>query len=47
MAKIEQESDIPDVQDFWYFEGREDVGDWFHRYGWDVTVTSSDELMAG
>ena len=30
----------------WYFEEREDVGDWFRRHGWDVTVTPSDELMA-
>ena len=30
-----------------YFEEREDVGDWFRRHGWDVTVTLVDELMAG
>jgi methyltransferase (TIGR00027 family) len=47
MAKLEPERDIPDVQDLWYFEEREDVGDWFGRHGWDVTVTPAQELMAG
>src|SRR5207302_9009139 len=46
MAKLEPERDIPDVQDLWYFEEREDVGDWFGRHGWDVTVTPAEELMA-
>ena len=32
MAKLEPERDIPDdVQDLWYFEEREDVGDWLRR----------------
>jgi O-methyltransferase involved in polyketide biosynthesis len=38
--------DIPDVQDLWYFEEREDVDTWLRRYGWDVTVTPAEELMA-
>jgi methyltransferase (TIGR00027 family) len=46
MAQLEPERDIPDVQDLWYFEEREDVGDWLHRHGWDVTVTPAEELMA-
>jgi len=46
MAKLEPERDIPDVQDLWYFEEREDVGDWLRRHGWDVTVTEAVELMA-
>jgi methyltransferase (TIGR00027 family) len=46
MAKLEPERDIPDVQDLWYFEEREDVGDWLRRHGWDVTVTPAEELMA-
>jgi methyltransferase (TIGR00027 family) len=47
MAKLEPERDIPDVQDLWYFEEREDVGNWLGRHGWDVTVTPAEELMAG
>jgi methyltransferase (TIGR00027 family) len=46
MAKLEPERDIPDVQDLWYFEEREDVGEWFRRHGWDVTVTPAEDLMA-
>ncbi|OBA72393.1 SAM-dependent methyltransferase [Mycobacterium sp. 1554424.7] len=46
MAKLQPERDIPDVQDLWYFEEREDVGDWLRRHGWDVTVTPAEELMA-
>jgi O-methyltransferase involved in polyketide biosynthesis len=33
--------------DLWYFEEREDVGNWLGRHGWDVTVTPAEELMAG
>ena len=46
MVKLEPERNIPDVQDLWYFEEREDVGDWLRRHGWDVTVTPAEELMA-
>jgi methyltransferase (TIGR00027 family) len=49
MVKLEPERDIPDVwdiQDLWYFEEREDVGDWLRRNGWDVTVTPAEVLMA-
>ncbi len=46
MARLEPERDIPDVQDLWYFEEREDVGDWLRRNGWDVTVTKAKDLMA-
>jgi methyltransferase (TIGR00027 family) len=46
MARLEPERDIPDVQDLWYFEEREDVGDWLLRHSWDVTVTPAEELMA-
>ena len=46
MAKLEPERDIPDVTDLWYFEEREDVGDWLRRNGWDVTVTPAEALMA-
>jgi methyltransferase (TIGR00027 family) len=47
MAKLEPERDIPDVQDLWYFEEREDVDDWLRRHGWDVTATPAEKLMAG
>ncbi|WP_406817116.1 class I SAM-dependent methyltransferase [Mycobacterium sp. M23085] len=47
MAELDPDRDIPDVQDLWYFEEREDVGDWLDRHGWDVTVTPAPELMAG
>jgi methyltransferase (TIGR00027 family) len=49
MVKLEPERDIPDVwdiQDLWYFEEREDVGDWLRRNGWDVAVTPAEVLMA-
>ncbi|MBV8785595.1 MAG: class I SAM-dependent methyltransferase [Mycobacterium sp.] len=47
MAELDPERSIPDVQDLWYFEDREDVGDWLRRHDWDVTVTPAEELMAG
>jgi methyltransferase (TIGR00027 family) len=46
MAKLEPERDIPDVQDLWYFEEREDVDIWLRSHGWDVTVTPAEQLMA-
>jgi methyltransferase (TIGR00027 family) len=46
MANLEPKRHIPDVQDLWYFEEREDVGDWLGRHGWDVTVTPAEQLMA-
>src|ERR1700730_1137250 len=47
MAAADPQREIPRTDELWYFEEREDVGDWFRRHGWDVTVTPSDELMAG
>ncbi len=46
MAKLEPERDIPDVQDLWYLEEREDVDIWLGRHDWDVTVTPAEQLMA-
>ncbi len=46
MTELEPERDIPDVADLWYFEEREDVGDWLGRHGWAVTVAPAPELMA-
>jgi methyltransferase (TIGR00027 family) len=47
MADVDPQREIPRTDELWYFEEREDVGDWFRRHGWDVTVTPSDDLMAG
>jgi methyltransferase (TIGR00027 family) len=47
MAQVDPQRDIPSNEDLFYYEEREDVGDWFRRHGWDVTVTPADELMAG
>jgi methyltransferase (TIGR00027 family) len=47
MAKVDPDRAVPRTDELWYFEEREDVGEWFARHGWDVTVTPSDELMAG
>ncbi len=47
MAEVDPQREIPKTDELWYFEEREDVGDWFRHHGWDVTVTPSDELMAG
>ncbi len=46
MAKLEPQRDLPEVQDLWYFEEREDVDTWLARHGWEVTVTPAEELMA-
>ncbi|OBG75064.1 MULTISPECIES: class I SAM-dependent methyltransferase [unclassified Mycobacterium] len=47
LAKVDPDREVPRTDDLWYFEEREDVGSWFARHGWTVTVTPSDELMAG
>ncbi|MCW2662022.1 MAG: SAM-dependent methyltransferase [Mycobacterium sp.] len=47
VTKLDPDREIPRTDELWYFEEREDVGDWFRRHGWNVTVTPSDELMAG
>jgi methyltransferase (TIGR00027 family) len=47
MAKADPQREIPRTDELWYFEEREDVGDWWARHGWQVTVTSSDALMTG
>jgi methyltransferase (TIGR00027 family) len=46
MAKVDPSREMPRNDELWYFEEREDVGEWFGRHGWDVTVTTSPELMA-
>ena len=46
MAKSGSKIEVPSTDELWYFEEREDVGDWLRRHGWQVTATPSDELMA-
>ncbi len=46
-AKLGHQRDIPDVQDLWYAEDREDVGDWLRRHDWKVSVVPAGELMTG
>jgi methyltransferase (TIGR00027 family) len=38
MAKVDPQREIPRNDELWYFEEREDVGEWFRRHGWGVTV---------
>lgn len=47
IAGADPDREVPRTDELWYFEEREDVGQWFGRHGWDVTVTPSHELMAG
>jgi methyltransferase (TIGR00027 family) len=47
MAQVDPQREIPRTDELWYFEEREDVGEWFRRHRWRVTVTPADELMAG
>lgn len=47
MADVDPQREIPRTDELWYFEEREDVGHWFGRHGWQVTVTPADQLMAG
>lgn len=47
VAEVDPQRPVPRTDELWYFEEREDVGEWFGRRGWDVTVTPSLELMAG
>ncbi|MBW0012981.1 class I SAM-dependent methyltransferase [Mycobacterium sp.] len=45
IAKADPRREFPRTEELWYFEEREDVGDWWHRHGWEVAVTPADELM--
>jgi methyltransferase (TIGR00027 family) len=47
MAKADPQREVPRTEELWYFEDREDVGDWWRRHGWQVAVTPSEELMTG
>ena len=47
IARADSQLEVPKTDELWYFDEREDVGDWLSRHGWDVTATPSDELMTG
>jgi O-methyltransferase involved in polyketide biosynthesis len=47
VARVGGQREIPNVQDLWYFEDRADVGGWLRDHGWQVSVVSAGELMAG
>ncbi|MGB6207321.1 SAM-dependent methyltransferase, partial [Mycobacterium sp.] len=38
LATTDSQLEVPAVDELWYFEEREDVGDWLRRHGWDVSV---------
>jgi methyltransferase (TIGR00027 family) len=46
VTKLDPQRQIPNNEELFYFEEREEVGDWFSRHGWAVTVKSAGELMA-
>jgi O-methyltransferase involved in polyketide biosynthesis len=46
LANVDPTREIPRNDELWYYEEREDVGEWFGRHGWDVTVTTTPALMA-
>ncbi len=41
-----EEHDFPDFEDLWYFEARTDVGEWLLEHGWDVSVLTTEDMMA-
>jgi methyltransferase (TIGR00027 family) len=47
VTKLDPQREIPNNEELFYFEERDEVGDWFGRHGWAVTVKSAHELMAG
>jgi O-methyltransferase involved in polyketide biosynthesis len=42
---VDPQREVPRTDELWYFENRDDVGDWLRRHGWQVDVTPSVELM--
>jgi methyltransferase (TIGR00027 family) len=47
MAKADPQRELPSTDELFYFEEREDVGQWLRRHGWEVAATPAPELMAG
>ena len=41
-----EEHDFPDFEELWYFEARTDVGEWLLEHGWDVSVLTTEDMMA-
>jgi methyltransferase (TIGR00027 family) len=41
-----EEHDLPDFEELWYFEDRTNVGDWLLEHGWDVSVLTTQDMMA-
>ncbi|OBK14522.1 class I SAM-dependent methyltransferase [Mycobacterium asiaticum] len=46
MTKVDPQRELPRTDELWYFEEREDVGEWLRRHGWEAVVTPSPDLMA-
>jgi methyltransferase (TIGR00027 family) len=46
MAQTDTKLEVPRTDELWYFEERDDVGEWLARHRWQVSVTTSDDLMA-
>jgi methyltransferase (TIGR00027 family) len=47
MAKADPQRELPSTDELFYFEEREDVGQWLGRHGWEVAATTDPQLMAG
>ena len=41
-----EEHHFTDFDELWYFEARTDVGDWLLEHGWDVSVLTTEDMMA-
>lgn len=47
VAKADPQREMPSTDELFYFEEREDVGQWLGRHGWEVAATPAPQLMAG
>ena len=45
-AAQQRQTELPNIEDLWFLEERTDVADWLRGHGWEVSVTSADELLA-
>ena len=46
-AQLSQDEHVfPDFEELWYFEDRTNVGDWLLEHGWDVSVLTTEDMMA-
>lgn len=46
MATVDPSREIPRTDELWYYEERDDPGDWFSRHGWTAEVTPAKQLLA-